>query len=278
MEIPIIAVKIIAMFSIFKLLHNFLYSLVKPSRVVKKPDAFQIKDKIYAAYETLAESYNDLIDHKPHNAYYDRPNTLALLPDVAGKSILDAACGPGKYAEILLEKGASITGFDISPSMVRLAKERNSGKGFFFVHDLSEPVTLLKDETFDIALCALALQYIEDWTIPVQEFHRLLKPKGILVVSIEHPFSEFNFYKSTKYFATEAVKCVWKGFGQPVEVNSYRRSLWESLSPFTDNGFYLDRLVEPRPVKEFEQFDPRHFRELNEFPAFLCLRFVKKEI
>jgi hypothetical protein len=39
----------------------------------------------------MAEKYNELIDHKPHHAYYDRPNTLQLLPDVKGKIILDAA-------------------------------------------------------------------------------------------------------------------------------------------------------------------------------------------
>jgi SAM-dependent methyltransferase len=90
-----------------------------------------IKDKIVAAYETMAEKYNELIDVKPHNAFYDRPNTLQLLPDVKGKNILDAACGPGKYAEILIERGAAVTGFDISPKMVDLAIQRNHGKGVF---------------------------------------------------------------------------------------------------------------------------------------------------
>lgn len=235
-----------------------------------------IKDKIIVAYETMAESYNALIEHKPHNAYYDRPNTLALLPEVAGKSILDAACGPGKYAEILLEKGASVTGFDISPNMVKLAKERNLGKGRFFVHDLSEPLEMLENESFEVVLCALSLHYLEDWTLTIQEFYRVLKPDGTLVISIEHPFFEFNFFRSKKYFETEAVKCTWKGFGTPVEVNSYRRPLGECLTPFTDHGFYLDKLVEPKPVAEFERHDPRHFKELNEFPSFMCMRWVKK--
>ncbi|MFY7861479.1 MAG: class I SAM-dependent methyltransferase, partial [Chitinophagales bacterium] len=75
-------------------------------------------EKIVSAYEIIAEKYNELIDNKPHNAYYDRPNMLQLLPDVHGKSILDAGCGPGKYAEILFEKGALVTGFDASPKMV----------------------------------------------------------------------------------------------------------------------------------------------------------------
>ncbi len=235
-----------------------------------------IQQKIIAAYEQLAESYNRLIDHKPHNAYYDRPNTLALLPEVEGKSILDAACGPGKYAEILLERGATVTGFDISPKMVELAKERNGGQGNFFVHDLSKPFETLPDESFDIVLCALALQYVHDWTLTIREFHRVLKPQGSLVISTEHPFFDFNFFKATNYFQTEPVKCTWKGFGTPVEVNSYRRPLIACISPITENGFYLDKLVEPLPTAEFERLDPRHFKELSEFPSFLCVRAVKR--
>lgn len=137
-----------------------------------------IKEKIISAYEQLAERYNQLIDHKPHNAYYDRPNTLELIPQIEGKSILDAACGPGKYAEILLSKGARVTGFDISPKMVDLAKERNQGAGNFLLTTWLCPFQTLENESFDIVLCALALHYLQDWNLTMQEFYRVLKPKG----------------------------------------------------------------------------------------------------
>lgn len=236
-----------------------------------------IKDKVISAYELMADKYNELIDHKPHNAYYDRPNTLQLLADVKGKRILDAACGPGKYAEILISQGAIVTGFDLSSKMVSLAKIRNKDQGDFFVHDLSTHFTRIEDNSCDIVLCALALHYIEDWTLPVKEFHRVLKSNGMLVISIEHPFFEYNFFKSNAYFNIENVKCTWNGFGQPVEVNSFRRPLSECISPLTENGFYIDRLVEPKPTKEFEKIDPKHFKELNEFPAFMCIRAIKKD-
>lgn len=235
-----------------------------------------IKEKITAAYETMAQKYNELIDHKPHNAYYDRPNTLQLLPDVHGKTILDAACGPGKYAEILMAQGAIVTGFDISPKMVELAIRRNAGNGTFFVHDLAAPFSMVEDQSCDIVLCALALHYVEDWTLTIQEFCRVLKKGGVLVLSIEHPFNDYTFFNSQKYFEVEHVKCTWKGFGQPVEVNSFRRPLSACITPLTDNGFYIDKLVEPKPTLDFERLDPRHFKELNEFPAFMCIRAVKK--
>ncbi len=234
------------------------------------------KEKIIAAYEEMAEAYNKLIEHKPHNAYYDRPNTLALMPDVQGKSVLDAACGPGKYAEILLSRGGRVTGFDISPKMIALAKNRNKGQGTFFVHDLSVPFEMFKKESFDVILCALALHYVQDWTVTIEEFSRVLKPQGILVISIEHPFFEYTYFHSRKYFEIEPVKGIWKGFGNPIEVHSYRRPLSDCLLPLTNHGFYIDKLVEPLPTEEFKQSDPKHYKELNEFPVFMCIRAVKK--
>lgn len=234
------------------------------------------KEKIIAAYEDLADSYNAMIDHKPHNAYYDRPNTLKLISEVQGKVILDAACGPGKYAEILMGQGATVTGFDISPKMIGLAKERNNDLGTFFVHDMSNTFDMLEDATFDVVVCALAMHYLEDWNVAIQEFHRVLKPDGSLVISIEHPFFEYLYFKSDRYFDVEAVNATWSGFGKPIKVHSYRRSLNDCIQPLTNNGFYIDQLVEPKPVPEFEKLDPRHFKELNEFPSFMHIRAVKK--
>lgn len=260
------------------MLHKFLTFLRNFAPITSNTIATNqmIKEKVIAAYEKMAVKYDELIDHKPHNAYYDRPNTLALLPDVKGKNILDAACGPGKYAEILIHQEARVTGFDISPKMVELAIQRNQNQGEFYVHDLSTPFTTIGNETYDIVLCALALHYLEDWAPAIIEFNRVLKKDGILVISIEHPFNDFNFFKSKKYFEIEQVKCTWKGFGEAIEVNSYRRSLGDCLTPLTENGFYIDKLVEPKPTKEFENVDPRHYKELNEFPAFLCIRAAKK--
>ncbi|KMQ62836.1 hypothetical protein ACM40_08190 [Chryseobacterium sp. BLS98] len=235
-----------------------------------------MKHKILSAYEEIAEKYNELIDHKPHNAYYDRPNTLELIQEVSGKFILDAACGPGKYAEILISEGATVKGFDISEKMVMLARERNKNQKDFFVHDLSSPFEMFENETFDTVICALALHYIEDWNFTIKEFCRVLKPNGSLVISIEHPFFEYNYFHSEEYFEIEHVKCIWNGFGKPVEVNSFRRPLSECITPLTENGFYIDKLVEPKPTEEFEKLDPKHYKELNEFPAFMCIRAIKK--
>ncbi|WP_462251219.1 class I SAM-dependent methyltransferase [Ekhidna sp.] len=235
-----------------------------------------MKETIRQAYNLLAKQYNALIDHKPHNAYYDRPNVLKLIGSCEEKVILDAACGPGKYAEELMRKGAEVVGFDISSEMIKYAKERNKEKGEFFVHDMEQHLVQIKDNTFDVIVCALALHYVQDWSQTIQEFYRLLKEGGKLVISIEHPFYEFNYFKSKAYFDVEPVKCTWNGFGVPTEMHSFRRSLGDCIAPIVSNGFFIDQLIEPKPVDEFELHDPAYFAKLNQFPAFLCISAVRR--
>jgi SAM-dependent methyltransferase len=76
------------------------------------------------SYEELAEAYAAKIDTKPHNAYYERPATLSLLPEVRGLRVLDAGCGPGVYAEWMTNRGARVVAVDASPKMLALARAR----------------------------------------------------------------------------------------------------------------------------------------------------------
>lgn len=236
-----------------------------------------IKEKILSTYEELADGFNAKADYKPQTTYHDdRPNILNLIPDVDDKWVLDAACGPGKYAEKLLERGAKLIGFDRSPRMVELAQIRNKGNGHFFVHDLSNRLGMFESSSFEVVVCALAMHYVKNWDQTIQEFHRVLKPTGQLIISIEHPFFEYNYFESSQYFSVEPVKAVWKGFDKPVEVNSFRRPLNECIEPFTNNGFYIDKLVEPRPNVKNKEAAPKQFTETNIFPSFMCIRAVKK--
>lgn len=66
-------------------------------------------------YDEIADEYLDHARDNLFDAHYDRPACLALLGDVAGRTVLDAACGPGLSAEELATRGADVIGFDQSP-------------------------------------------------------------------------------------------------------------------------------------------------------------------
>src|SRR5687767_7639106 len=86
-------------------------------------------------YQAFADEFLDHARDGFWNAHYDRPACLELLGDVRGLCVLDAASGPGLYAEVLVERGAEVIGFDQSPRMVDLCRQRVP-VGEFRVHDL----------------------------------------------------------------------------------------------------------------------------------------------
>jgi SAM-dependent methyltransferase len=228
------------------------------------------------AYEALAESYAAVVETKPHNAYYERPATLSLLPEVKGRRVLDAGCGPGVYSAWLVERGAEVVAVDASPKMVELAKQRLGASADVRRADLGQPLDFLAGSSFDIVLSPLVLEYIEDWHVTFAEFYRVLRPGGRLVFSVSHPFSDYLLFKSSKYFETELVGSEWHGFESArVHMPSFRRSLEATLNPLLDAGFCLEKILEPKPTEEFKAADPRHYEELSRQPCFLCIRARK---
>ena len=168
--------------------------------------------------------------------------------------------------------------FDLSEKMLELARERLGDKATVFRADLSRPLDVLEDESFDVVLSALALDYVEDWGAAFREFYRVMRPGGVLVFSGEHTCSTFVRYVyrgEGNYFETELVGMEWTGFGEKVYVASYRRSLASAINPLLQAGFVLNQLLEPTPTEQFRQADPEDYAKLSRMPGFLSVRAVK---
>jgi SAM-dependent methyltransferase len=231
------------------------------------------------AFDRLADGYAARVDTKAHNAFYDRPAVLSLLPPVEGRRILDAGCGPGAYADWLASHGAEVVGIDVCPRMVELARRRLGGRGSFAVADLGRPLDFLAPASFDLVLSALALDYVRDWGAAFREFFRVLRRPGHLVFSAGHPSDEFyEHHPRGDYFAVERVEVEWRGFGPAVRVPYYRRPLQAMLEPLLAAGFVLERLLEPRPVPQFKEHDAADYEKLMRRPGFICFRAHKSSL
>src|SRR5215472_10614096 len=100
-------------------------------------------------YDGIAGRYAANVDERPWNALYERPAMLALLPEVNGKDILDAGCGPGWYSNWLARHGARVVAVDRSREMVALASERLKGRARVIHGDVSGLRDVLAGGSFD---------------------------------------------------------------------------------------------------------------------------------
>jgi SAM-dependent methyltransferase len=182
------------------------------------------------SYDDMAEYYFKFVDNKPYNAYYERPATLSLLPDVKGKKVLDAGCAAGWYSQWLIDHGAIVTAIDFSSNMIEMTKKRVGKKAEVIQADLNDSLYFLEDNFFDLVLSSLTLHYIESWPHVMNEFRRILKHSGELVISVHHPFMDFTVFKRENYFQIELLEDEWTTHKGKVKVKFYRRPLSNIIS------------------------------------------------
>jgi 2-polyprenyl-3-methyl-5-hydroxy-6-metoxy-1,4-benzoquinol methylase len=237
----------------------------------------------HEVYGRMAEGYADSNPHAPAREHYEWPAVRELIPDVEGKRVLDAACGPGYYSAWLAERGGEVVGVDASEAMIAEANRRYGDAATFRQGDLCEPLTGLEPGSFDLVVCQLALEHVEDWEPVMANFARLLDERGQLVVSTAHPFTTYFVIEheppdvgnavaeTADYYAVEQYDVVWGEGEEALEVPFFRRSLQGLVDPLFDVGFALEALREPTPEVDDENL--AYFAERT--PRFLAFRARK---
>lgn len=221
------------------------------------------------SYDEIADAYAAKVVDAPYNAHYERPAMLGLLPPLDGLRVLDAGCGSGIYAELLTDRGARVTGVDESAAMVEHARRRLAGTDVELrVADLRAPLPFA-DGSFDGIVSALVLHYLRDWSTPLAEFRRVLRPHGWLAFSTHHPSEEAAFFKTARYLDVEPLVDTWDRVGT---VRFYRRPISRIVSDLAQAGFAIERMVEPLPTDEFRRQRPEDYARLQRQPGFLLIR------
>jgi SAM-dependent methyltransferase len=114
---------------------------------------------------------------------------LDELNPQSGQAVLDVACGPGTVARLAAQRvGTSgrVTGCDLSPAMLELARSKSSLKA-------SAPITYLEcaadslgvaDGDFDFATCQQGMQFFPNRPAALEEMRRALRPGGQMGIAV----------------------------------------------------------------------------------------------
>lgn len=224
------------------------------------------------SYHGKARKYAKTVDTKPWNACYERPAVISMLPPLTNAKVLDAGCASGWYAEYLIHQGAIVTALDFNREFVSLTRARIGGRARVFRADLAEPLDFLENSEFDTVVCPLVMHYVKDWLPTFREFHRILRPQGVLVLSTHHPFMDWKFFNRRDYFAVELLEDEWE-IGT---VTFYCRPLTAMSRALESGGFFVERLLEPQPTEDFRRLDPKGYERHIKNPLFLVVRARKK--
>ncbi len=136
---------------------------------------------VRAGYAAWSASYD-----QPGNPLVsaEDPIVREMIDSVAPGRALDAACGTGRHASYLAERGFKVSGIDASPEMLALARAKVPQAAL----EIGEVTRLaFGAATFDLLVCALALDHVSDLAGAINEFARVTRPGGCIVISTLHP-------------------------------------------------------------------------------------------
>ena len=208
----------------------------------------------FAAYANMARSKQGLA--MAGEWYQLQP----LVPDLAGKTVLDLGCGYGWHCKYAASLGAnSVLGIDMSCKMIEAAEKRNADPAIQYricsLEEYDYP-----PERFDLVISNLALHYISDLDEIYQNVYRTLKPGGVFLFNIEHPVFTSGVNQSW-ITGDDGKPLYWPvdRYYYPGERNTlfldqnvlkYHHTLTQVLNGLLHAGFRLETVEEVTPPEE----------------------------
>ena len=246
-------------------------------------------------YNNNAEKYAQHVRNNQdsvYHAYYEKPAMYKLLPPLSGKRVISLGCGSGEDSSYLKKSGAKESvGIDISSELIKIA-ETSHPECEFHIMDMEN--LDFPDSSFDFAYSSLAIHYLEKWDSVFKEVYRILKPNSFFLFSCGSPVRYFmegsetenesiNKLEISKNKITKEVtiigdylgrKKLTDGFGKDT-VTTWCKSFGEISSEISSSGFLIERIVEPKPLKELADIFPEKYKKLSKISEFVIFRLLK---
>lgn len=220
------------------------------------------------------EKYNQMQRSKEGLAGAGEWETLRpLLPDFAGKTVLDLGCGLGWHCAYAADQGAlSVTGTDISARMLEKAAAINARPAVTY-RQMAFEDAVFPENSFDVVLCSLMIHYLESFSDFLDRVEFWLRSGGTLILNVEHPVftaagsqdwdydeaGEIRHFPVDRYFMEGRRQAVFLG----ETVVKYHRTLTTYLETLLQRGFVLRHVVEPQPTEIMLAGNPAMEAELR---------------
>lgn len=221
------------------------------------------------------------------------PATERLLHPGPGDTILDIACGAGRFARRMADLGARVVAFDQSEQFIARARERTPSSAAidYRVASVGAMTTVLAGATpVTKAVCTMAIMDMPEVRPLFAALQTALPPGGVLVFSVTHPcfhsadirrFAEIGEEAEGRHVARTGVKVSsylspsarkTEGIvGQPEPQWFFHRPLSVLFQLGFSAGFSIDGLEEPRLPPSNERPGVR-WRNMTEIPPILVVR------
>jgi SAM-dependent methyltransferase len=225
-------------------------------------------------YDQIAAKYKRA-KLQPWRTHIEQYTLLRLVGDLAGKAVIDLACGEGYYTRLLRQRGAArVVGVDLSHEMVGLADAQEALEPLGVEYRVGDARSLNLAGEFDLAVAAYLLNYArtaEEMTAMCRSIAGALKPGGRFVTVNNNPADPpenldtgrpYGFAKRLEGELVEGAPVVWQFFlpKGPLEITNYHLSVATMEEAFRAAGLRDVRWHAPEVSPEGEsEFGREHW-------------------
>jgi SAM-dependent methyltransferase len=226
--------------------------------------------------------------------FFNNPLFLEFVPDLTGRRVIDIGCGEGRNTRVFAQRGAQMTGIDLSPRQIEAARTAEIAEPLgieYYVGSFSE--LEFQDDSFDAAISVMAFMDGPGFYDAAREVYRVLRRGGALYFSVIHPcFCPHGAHWVTNpddqvigrlvsdYWRDQPYIEKWRFSGapegtEPFSILYFPYRLEDYLNGLCEAGFRILRIREPRPTEGMVRAYPPLQRERDHVPIFLYIAAEK---
>jgi SAM-dependent methyltransferase len=130
-----------------------------------------------------------------HDAFWAYRESLIAFVGRGEGEALDVGCGEGRVSRELKACGYRVTALDPVRELVNAAREARSADDYAIASGTDLP---FDDARFNLVMAYNVLMDVQDVPATLKEIRRVLRPAGVLVISIVHPLSDHGRFATTE--------------------------------------------------------------------------------
>ena len=219
------------------------------------------EDEIRAFWNRIADDWNIQVglEGDSNRLLNSDPMLWAFAGDVSGRKVLDVGCGTGYLSKQASNRGALVTGVDLSERMIEIARANHPSIDFRV--DSCTELRTVADAQFDIVIANYVLMDTPELDETMHTFRRVLRSEGLAVLVFSHPcFPQGRAQVATgkegvsytwRFSYFERQRCVDPPWGHfTSDFIWFHRPLSDYWKAFRSEGFLVLEFEEPRVAVE----------------------------
>ncbi|MBX3112481.1 MAG: methyltransferase domain-containing protein [Fimbriimonadaceae bacterium] len=173
-----------------------------------------------ASFGPIAPHYDVLMANVPYDMWAGYYRLLLATIEHQPDRLLDVCCGTGNVAELMVEAGYEVVGFDIAPGMVDAARRKAAEKGLDIGYHVADARTVDLGQTFDGAFSFFdSLNYVADldgFRAAVDRVAKHLEPGGSFIFDLNTSYAfEEAMFDQVELRRNAKIRYQWKGDYDP---------------------------------------------------------------